>query len=289
MRCFQLCDLVRRQLGNRFNCGVLSLPRFDDPTAEVRWVERQAPGATYIFVKHAIDGLSGEARLQLRAKANAVCLDYVDRSKGDWIASGVDVHIACSVAGLERLREASRAGHISGATSLLLHHADPRLAALPHRHQQLSSMQAVYFGRLENGFLPPSIARRLTVLQATNAATFNANVRRLVDFNMHYCVRGHQPQAAKPFTKGFTAAACGANIVVSTTVDDAMHFLDADYPYLARSDDEADIHAVLDHAAHTYGTSEWRRGMASMMAIRDRIAPVRLAQDFAEILQTLHQ
>ena len=68
-----------------------------------------------------------------------------------------------------------------------------------------------------------------------------------------------------------------------------MHFLDADYPYLARSDDEADIHAVLDHAAHTYGTAEWRRGLAAMVAIRDRIAPARLAQDFAEILEALHQ
>jgi hypothetical protein len=289
MRCFQLHDIVRRHLGGRFDFGVLPLPRFGDRNAEMRWVERQPPGTTYIFVKHAIDALSRDALLRLRAKANAICLDYVDRSRGEWIASGVDVHLACSVTGLERLRESVRAGCLSGAACLLLHHADPRLDALPRRRPPLPGMRAVYFGRLDNAFLPPNIARRLTVLQATNAAEFKANARRLVDFNLHYCVRGHQPEAAKPFTKGFTAAACGANVVVSPTVDDALHFLGADYPYLAPSDDEDDIHEALDHAARTYGTAEWQRGMAAMEAIRSRIAPARLAQDFAEILQTLHE
>jgi hypothetical protein len=288
MRCFQLCDLVRRHLGSHFDFGVVELPRFRDASAEMRWVNSQPSGVTYIFVKKAIDGLSRESLLQLHAAANAICLDYVDRSSDDWIDSGVDLHLACSVTGLERLQEAIRAGRISGATSLLLHHADPRLAALSHRHQHLPRMQAVYFGSLDNGFLPPDIARRLTVLQATNNAAFKASVRRLVDFNLHYCVRGRQPRAAKPFTKGFTAAACGANVVVSATVDDALHFLDTDYPYLVPSDDEADVLAVLDHAARTYGTAEWRRGLAAMEAIRHRIAPARLAQDCAEILQTLH-
>ena len=159
MRCFQLCDLVRRHLGSHFDFGVVELPRFRDASAGMRWVNSQPSGATYIFVKKAI-----------------------------------------------------RAGRISGATSLLLHHADPRLAALSHRHQHLPRMQAVYFGSLDNGFLPPDIARRLTVLQATNNAAFKASVRRLVDFNLHYCVRGRQPRAAKPFTKGFTAAACSCPV-----------------------------------------------------------------------------
>lgn len=287
MRCFQLHDLVRRHVGGDHDFAVLPLPAFRDRAAEMRWVGRQPGGTTYIFVKKAIDGLGRESLLTLRDKARAICLDYVDRSLDDWISAGVDLHIACSETGLERLRQALRAGHITGSAQLLLHHADPRLAALRHRHHRLSHPQTVYFGRPENGFLPSSIARRLTVLQATNAATFAANVRRLVDFNLHYCVRGNQPRGAKPFTKGFTAATCGANVVVSAADEEARHFLDADYPYLAPREDEQAVNDVLDHAARTYGTTTWQRGLEAMQAIRDRIAPARLAGDFAAILRTL--
>ena len=288
MRCFQLHDLARRHLGDQYDFGVLPLPGFRNQAAEMRWVERQPAGTTYLFVKNAIDGLSREALLRLQSNARAICLDYVDRPLDDWIPTGVDLHLACSITGLERLREAMRAGHITGSTDLLLHHADPRLAALPHRHHRLPRMQAVYFGRPENGFLPARIAQRLTVLKATSNTRFRANAGRLVDFNLHYCVRGDSSPSPKPFTKGFTAAACGANVVVSATVDDVWHFLDADYPYLAPSDDEGVVHDVLDHAARTYGTTEWRRGLTAMAAIRDRVSPPRLAQDLAEILRTPH-
>lgn len=287
MRCFQLHDLVRRRLGESFDFDTASLPEFRDRAAEMRWVGRQPADTTYIFVKKAIDGLGRESLLALRDKARAICLDYVDRGLDDWVSAGVDLHLACSMTGLERLREAQRAGRIAGATHLLLHHADPRLADLGHRHHLLPGLQTVYFGRPENGFLPPGIARRLTVLQATNTATFAANVRRLVDFNFHYCVRGNQPRGAKPFTKGFTAATCGANVVASAADEEARHFLGADYPYLAPREDETVVNDLLDHAAHTYGTATWRRGLDAMEAIRDRIAPARLAEDFAAMLRTL--
>ena len=287
MRCFQLHDLVRRHLGGDYDFGMLPLPAFCDRAAEMRWVGGQPAGTTYVFVKKAIDGLGRESLLALRDRARAICLDYVDRALDDWISAGVDVHVACSVTGLERLREAQRAGHIAGRTHLLLHHADPRLAALRHRHHRLARPQAVYFGRLENCYLPPSIAPRLTVLPATNTATFTANVRRLVDFNLHYCVRGNQPRGAKPFTKGFTAAACGANVVASAADEEARHFLDADYPYLAAREDEGAVGDVLDHVARTYGTATWRRGLEAMGAIRERIAPARLAGDFAALLREL--
>src|ERR1043166_3945322 len=74
-------------------------------------------------------------------------------------------------------------------------------------------------------------------ISAEKSRDMNVHFRKLEDYNAHFAVRpdvvgNPSLRSFAPFTKGFTAAVCGANIIVNRGVDDAVAFLGADYPFL---------------------------------------------------------
>lgn len=285
MRAFQMSTLAKRLLKDRYDVGLIALPRLTFPGAEAAWIALQKPGTTYVFVKDAIDRLTPQGRLKLQRKAAGIAVDYVDRRIDLMVPTGVDQHWACSLTGLARMTaERDAKGH-EGEVRLMLHNADDRLYTLSYNDPGRTA--AVFFGRPDTTYMSERIAAIVTTLPAGTTKTFNENFRKVVDFNLHYCVRADYDRGLKPFTKGFNAAVCRANVIAHATEDDVPFFLDDDYPYLARTNAEPEIYEKLLHAQDSYGTAEWRRGLAAMAEIAARIAPERLAQDLDALFKEL--
>lgn len=87
----------------------------------------------------------------------------------------------------------------------------------------------------------------------------------------------------KPFTKGFTAAACNANILVNRDVDDAVEMLGSDYPFLTDPTPES-ITETFRLAQDSYGGPIWRDALNRMEVMRATVEPTALARQLAEIV-----
>ncbi|PWE28770.1 hypothetical protein DDZ14_18780 [Maritimibacter sp. 55A14] len=93
-----------------------------------------------------------------------------------------------------------------------------------------------YIGDLQNALIPPGISDEVERVDVSYARDFTRSLARIGGFTLHYGVRplpmSTSPGARqyKPFTKGFTAAACASNILVNREADDAVALLGDDYP-----------------------------------------------------------
>jgi hypothetical protein len=90
--------------------------------------------------------------------------------------------------------------------------------------------------------------------------------------NMHYAVREMDAKAGRhtfrPYTKGFNAAAVGANVLVNAQAHGAVEWPGADHPFLT-GDCEADmIAAAIDKAEGMFGNPEWTDSLATTEAVR---------------------
>jgi len=291
LRADQLCRLAQRHLGDRYDFATPPIPGAMRPWHQSLWVKLREE-AIYIFVKDAIDRLDREHLAALRKKAVAICVDYIDRSLEFMRPDSVDLHISASIAGQAALKvligESKDADKPDGAAAaLLLHNTDERLESL--RFAPLDRARVVYFGGPGNTVLTSYARAVVDVVSAELSKDMNANFRRLQDYNAHYCVRPDRGGARlgrsyTPFTKGFTAAVCGANVIVNRGVDDAAAFLGDDYPFLIDAAKDSDLDDGLRRALDAFGGAAWKRGLGVMEAMRSRIAPALLARDLATMV-----
>ena len=294
LRADQMCRIAKAHLSDRYDFATLPIPGMRFAWQRAWWARRQEK-AVFIFVKDAIDRLDRESLAALRKRSLGICLDYVDRDLFQLRPDSVDVHISCSIAGLEALDHlvaaSTDADKPSGARArLLLHNTDERLLTLrfaPPDHARL-----VYFGGPSNTILTERARGMVDVISAELSEDMERNYRRIVDYNAHYCIRPVESalpieRVYKPFTKGFTAAVCGANVLVNEGVDDAVALLGKDYPFLVKAVDEGSIDAGLDAITNAYGTAEWRYGLEVMNGLKQRVAPATLAGDLKCILEEL--
>ena len=116
---------------------------------------------------------------------------------------------------------------------------------------------------------------------------FEAALAELPNYNLHYAVRRttRNRHASKPFTKGFTAAALRANILVDAGTDDALHYLGADYPFLIPSNSVDDIAAGVVHVTDAFGTAEWQRGLEVMEYVRHVSSPRHVVGELTQVLR----
>ena len=296
LRADQLCRLAQRHLGERYDFATLPIPGMNHAWRQSLWVKLRHE-AIYIFVKDAIDRLDREHLAALRRKAVAICVDYVDRSLEFLRPDSVDLHISASIAGEAALRTLVAASTDSdkpagAATALLLHNTDERLETL--RLRPLDTARVVYFGGPGNTRLTNYARSVVDVVSAELSKDMNANFRKLEAYNAHYCVRPDEEgptlrRPFNPFTKGFTAAVCGANVIVNRSVDDAVAFLGADYPFLIKSATDGEIDAGLRRLVDAYGGDDWVRAQKAIAALRQRVSPVAIAADLDDLLTELHQ
>ncbi|HET7204882.1 MAG TPA: hypothetical protein VFI92_16095 [Steroidobacteraceae bacterium] len=290
MRAHQLCRQVAPHLPAGWRASLSGLPTPGFPLLQLLWAKRMKAGTALFVTKHAAKKLLPETLALLHRRRCVICLDYVDGDLRNMRAEGVDVHLSCSLAGkreMERLQAESRSSGrpITGRVGLLFHNVDSRLLGtgpLPG-----DRLRSVYFGSMRRAFLPEAVARRIEVLDAGNTQAARRSIARLADYNFHYCVSpavSFAPRIVRrPFTKGFTAAAVGANVIVNRAVDDAVELLGADYPYLVQDLSEEAVLERLAFATESFGGPEWRLAAERMAELRRLVEPVALARQLVQI------
>jgi hypothetical protein len=294
MRVDQLSAMAQSHLGDRWEFRSLALPRPGQRKRQRAMIE-DVSGAVVIFLKRAIDVLDLDIQWEWRDAVRALAIDYVDAETSPWPKVPIDVHIAASGA-LERHLLAQLETHPELARSAdarvlrLDHHADPSLEGLwPNRPND--ELRLFYFGRPMNRTLPRSLANRVVHPDYVELGVEDALRGVLATANMHYGVREMPPpdqrRAFKPFTKGFTAAACGAHILVNRQADDAEAFLGVDYPFLIDNCSEDAIAGGIDLARSMVGTPQWTDTLAVMEGIRADIGPRNIMSQLEAVLTAI--
>ncbi len=252
------------------------------PLSFERWLANQRP-AIFILSKNLAYSLGEQKISRLSKKALLVGVDHKDADVSRIDLSLFDFHVASSLTAKRalgrELAEDSAASARHPYCGLLLQAPDARLRKV--RVQPQDRLRSAYFGRRENSHIPDQLAKEIQTFQVRFARDMDGILPRMSKFNFHYAVRPENPstdlRSYKPFTKGFTAAALGANMIVNAGVDDAVDFLTEDYPYLTRGNSTDEVVQTFHYARESFGSPEWERGLKIMDEIRNQLQPAALA------------
>ena len=291
MRVDQLSAMARSHLGDRWDFETLALPR-PGRRRHQRDLTDNIRGAVVIFLKRAFEVIDLDILWVWRDAVKAMAVDYVDANTAPWPKIPIDVHIAASGA-LETHLSTRLAAHPELARNAethvmrLDHHADPSLDTFwPDRPRD--ELRLFYFGRPKSRTLPRSLADRVVHPKYVGFGIDDEHRGVLATANMHYAVREMSPpdqrSAFKPFTKGFTAAACGAHILVNRQADDAEAFLGTDYPFLIEDCTKDSIGGARDLAKSLVGTPKWNDSLSVMEGIRASVEPKKIMTQLEAIL-----
>ena len=287
MRCFQLSAMIRPYLEDRFDIDLLEMPDGNSPFKQVLWARRQAPGTIFVFSKAAINKLFASTVWWLRQRGSLICFDQVDNDHGVTSRLYADIQFCSSYAQLEKLRRHKRQNpRYKGEPMLLLHSYDLRLENFTPR--KLDHARMVYFGDPRNAKLEAGIEKTMDVIEISESDEMQAVLPRLAGYNLHYCIRNQDiaaPLSSKPFTKGFTAAACGANVIAHRRTEDVEEFLGSDYPFLVDGDTPDEVLSMIERAKHSYGDADWIRAQSIMQSVKARVSPKALAQQMSTALK----
>ena len=289
MRCDQLAEMCRRHLGDEFEFYVVAQRPLRGGVA-IRRTCKALNDCIVILLKGTASMFGDEGMHELRRSARAVCIDHVDADVAGSFSRYAQVHIGASKVGCRLLQQMlDEFGSEDGNARVmhLTHHSDPRLADM--RCSNEKSVRPVYLGHPANVLLPGLVQERVHQLQYDKDSSISDTFAALRNFNLHYCVRPTLRRAkgrlvAKPFTKGFTAAALGAGVITTRSTDDAVHYLGDDYPFLLDGPDEPEIMAVLDKAESLFGTPAWHAMIERMDHVRAASSPEVIMQEMRAIL-----
>ena len=276
MRGEQLSAMVRKHARDRL------VVRYTDETG-VTDLRNSVIWATRSFLADA----TPEELERLRAANNIICADYLDFPPRPLLHPHIDVYIAASVSQLNWLRKTFPRKTVHHVT----HHADPATARV---RVPVDFCNIGYFGEIPNAKYRAELQGLVGFVQ-----TNNANYRRrdwvysLRHYNMHYAVRtwfyptrDPGPGSFKPFTKGFNAAHCRANIIVPGTESDAEHYLGGDYPYMLADDSLKTVREMVEFAKDSFRGPEWFGGLEVMAELRRATAPARIAQEVEDLVRS---
>jgi hypothetical protein len=227
------------------------------------------------FLKNAT-----EAELTALKAANVALLaDFLDDPVRPQLLPHIDLLIAPSIEGwrlnLWKYAETD--------CDLLTHHVDLRI---PADGARTDAFAAGYFGEGVNALRTKPIEDMVDFVNVDTRFSDPAWIGRLNDYNLHYAVRsGVEGTHTKPFLKGFIAARCGANMIVSRGDGDALHYLGADYPYLLDSADPDAAADMVRRARESFGGPDWRRGLEIMRTVRERSSTAQVRTELGRILR----
>ena len=267
MRVDQLISASRELIGERWDFETLPLAR-QRQTRRLRRASLHMKDAIVIFLKGSFAHGKDEAQKHWSDAARATAIDYVDSRINQPISAPVTLHIAASRAGANALSQ-----HLGPEANvgLLDHHWDPRLEKLDGAAKEFG---CGYFCHIANTTLSTRTSRRLSQPIGLEDELTTETFRRMSTTALHFGVRDMGPEidrtVFKPFTKGFNAAASGANIIVNRNVDDAIAFLGADYPFLIEATDDDTVETGLAHAKATFGSPIWSSALDRMRSIREQ-------------------
>jgi hypothetical protein len=263
----QLADLLRERFSEEFEVSYTS--------------ELDVREAIVILTKGALATVQPEDLSNLKRNNVALVADYVDDAPAPPIVEMMDLLLTASIRGL--IEAASRFNNMRA--EYLPHHVDRRIN--PSIAQ--SDVFAVgYFGEPKNVVRYETIESLVDFVHVDTRSSAPNWMDKLSAYNLHYAVRP-QPRenGPKPFLKGFTAAHCGANILVAADEDDAGYYLGEDYPYLVRSRSEPEIVAMLRLAKETFRAKEWHFAQEAMARLRNLSSASHVAQELRRILRSV--
>lgn len=290
MRGDQLAEVTRPHLSAEMQIRVVPFHAGLMPPMTMRAFALSVPkGSVVVFVKSAAKGLTVEHLEPLRSRGARIGLDSID-----WPLDAIDFdlfdfHIAASLAGKAALEERlSALGMTDIPVELLHHHYDPMISA---QSEENRPFRCGYVGEPANALIPCRIAGEVDCVEVHYAKDFATALDRIAGYTLHYGVRpvplANDARQYKPFTKGFTAAAFDANILVNREADDAVSLLGDDYPYLVSASDPDSIVAGFERAKSGAASSEWREGLERMRVLKDLVSPAALAARMREIVNVV--
>lgn len=231
------------------------------------------------LTKGAVTDYTVDELALLRGRGNHVVLDPVDNPLIDEKATQAHAIIAAS---LEAFDSYVSRGY---RTYLVNHHVDTRLSGTGNA---LPVLRCAYFGELINTVRTEKISQKVDFIQVDTGRQNNAWLDRLKDYNLHYAIRAENGDGFKPFLKGFTAAACGANILIQSTQKEAVRWLGKDYPYLLRKPPtEANILAIIRKIGADYNGPIWCQARDTMQKIREKTSDENIAREFISMAQAV--
>ncbi len=221
-------------------------------------------GALIILTKGFLKTADVAVISELR-KRNTLIADYVDEPPNPEIVGEVDALMAASLAALRTYFLDFHGKRIFNVT----HHVDLRLPAVS---PPSDIWRPAYFGELANTVRGNVIAEKVDFVKIDTSVQSDEWMAHLNHYNFHYAVRKRRGiDGSKPFLKGFTAAHCGANMLIQRDEGDALLYLGHDYPYLLPTDcSESDIVDALERVKSDFGSAQWRYGLEVMAEVKDR-------------------
>lgn len=267
MRGYQLSEIARKSLGE---------------DAQVRYLndtEAQAQSGTTLFLtKGYLQRATPSDLAALKERGNILCADYVDDpARGD-LNELIDVYIASSISQFINYskRFPDRVVHH------ITHHVDPRLGRI---RGQTDNCRFGYFGVLGNTRYRSELNGIVDFVPTNTNVADSDWILRLGDYNVHYGVRSPlEADVFKPFLKGFTAAHCHSNLLVTKREGDARYYLGSEYPYILQDNSLASVSEMLRYIEETFGGPEWLRGLEIMKSVRQRTVPLQIAGEIKELL-----
>ena len=263
--------------------NLLASSGFTDRPVDFQPFSTRFKHSDLFLTKGVLKAVTPEDLARSARRGNRLFVDPVDEDLSDEMAEQADVVVAAS----RTAEDAYRARWPSARVALLNHHVDPRVDAVVHQTKrgEIGEARAAYFGELENTIHTPSIAKIVDFVSIDTSRQDERWLSRLATYNLHYAIRRTRAlDRYKPFLKGFTAAACGANIVIQSTETEAARWLPADYPYWHHGNvEEENILATLQKARDGYGGPDWRSAREAMNEIARQTSPSAIASDAARL------
>ncbi|MDY7005635.1 MAG: tetratricopeptide repeat protein [Cyanobacteriota bacterium] len=242
-------------------------------------------GKILFLTKGYLQSSTPELLESLKKRDNIIIADFVDGVVEKEIMDSVDVLVAASLSAYLEYREKWHQKQIHYIT----HHTDPRISNV--RSDEFNKTPRIgYFGEIANTVKSNRIAELVDFYRVdTSCDNSTSWLNYVSEYNCHYAARRTRKQDGhKPFTKGFVAAKCDANIIVQESVTDVKYYLGVDYPYLLPDNpDEVEIVYMLQRVLTEYGGREWNYGLEIMREVRERSSPDRVISDFNNLLSCL--
>jgi hypothetical protein len=271
MRGFQLSNLV-----SNYFAGAL------DVTYES--IQTQPIGSLVILTKGALKVLSQEQLIRLKDDGNVLVADFVDDRPYSNVIEFLDGIIASSISAYKYCLNA----YPNKPVFHITHHVDPRIfESLARYNSKLSTLHIGYFGELLNTVYLDTLSDSVDFISVDTSKQKLDWIDLVPNYNCHYSVRQQRDiDGFKPFLKGFTAAACGANIIVSEDQGDALYYLGPDYPYLLRADhSESDVIELVSRMYDTFNGADWNMALDIMREVKVRSSNDVVLREFDNMVK----
>jgi len=261
----QLAEITRTSLGDQFDVSFTPAEECTD---------------AIVFLTKGFLTRATEAELHaIKSQNVAVLADFVDSPVRLKLLPFIDVLIASSIEGWRKNLWRSP----KTDCEVLTHHVDLRI---PENVAAQHVFAAGYFGEPINALRTEKLESVVDFIHVDTKHSDPGWMDLLGAYNLHYAVRPETAaRGSKPFLKGFTAAHCGANIVVSRLDGDALYYLGDDYPFLIDRAEPAAAFEMVDHARESFDGPEWRRGLEIMQYVKARSTAAQVAQELRRILK----